>query len=181
MLAACVYHGWDVATYQRADHPAQVAGIESVAEATGIAASDMPCGVDGCGIVVYATPITAMARGYARLPRLAPRIAAAMLAHPVFIEGEGEEDTVIMQAFPGVISKGGAEGLCCAALPDGWGIAVKALDGASRAPGLGLIALLVRHLGLPDVPELARRRSRPPVVDSAGDVVGELVVSLPGG
>ena len=42
------------------------------------------------------------------------------------------------------------------------------------------MALLVRHLGLPDVPELARRRSRPPVLDSAGDVVGELVVSLPG-
>jgi L-asparaginase II len=181
MLAACVYHGWDVASYQRADHPAQVAGIEAVAEATGIAAADMPCGVDGCGIVVYATPITAMARGYSRLPRLAPQIAAAMLAHPVFIEGDGEEDTVIMQAFPGVISKGGAEGLCCAALPDGWGIAVKALDGASRAPALGLIALLVRHLGLPHVPELARRRSRPPVLDSAGDVVGELVVSLPGG
>jgi len=27
----------------------------------------------------------------------------------------------------------------------------------------------------------ARRRARPPVVDSAGDIVGELVVSLPGG
>ena len=40
MLAACVRHGWDVATYQRADHPAQVAGVESVAEAAGIAASD---------------------------------------------------------------------------------------------------------------------------------------------
>jgi L-asparaginase II len=180
MLAACVHHGWAVPTYQRADHPAQVAGIESVAEATGIAAADMPCGVDCCGIVVYATPITAIARAFARLPRLAPRIAAAMLAHPVFIEGEGEEDTVIMQAFPGVISKGGAEGLCCAALPDGWGIAVKALDGASRAPGLGLVALLVRQLGLSDVPEIARRRSRPPVVNAAGDIVGELVVSLPG-
>jgi L-asparaginase II len=180
MLAACVHHGWDVATYERADHPAQVAGVESVAEAAGIAAAEMPCGVDGCGIVVCSTPITAIARAYARLPRLAPRIATAMLANPMLIEGEGEEDTVIMEAFPGVLSKGGAEGLCCAALPDGGGIAVKALDGASRAPGLGLIALLVRHLGLSDVPEAARRRSRPPVVTAAGDIVGELVVSLPG-
>jgi L-asparaginase II len=129
---------------------------------------------------VYSTPITAMARGYARLPRLAPRIASAMLAYPVFIEGEGEEDTVVMQAFPGVVSKGGAEGLCCAALPEGWGIAVKALDGASRAPGLGLIALLVRYLGLPDVPEIARRRSRPPVLDSAGDVVASWSCPYPG-
>ena len=37
MLAACVRHGWDVATYQHADHPAQVAGVESAAEAAGIA------------------------------------------------------------------------------------------------------------------------------------------------
>ncbi len=181
MLAACVRHGWDVATYQRADHPAQVAGVESVAEAAGIAVSAMPCGVDGCGIVVCATPITAAARAYARLPRLAPRIAAAMLTHPVLIEGVGEEDTVIMQAFPGVLSKGGAEGLCCVALPDGGGIAVKALDGASRAPGPALIALLVRHLGLPGVPDAACLRSRPPVVTASGDVVGELVACLPDG
>ena len=179
MLAACVVNGWDVATYQHADHPAQVAALEAVAEATGIAAAAMPCGVDGCGIVVCATPVTAMARGYGRLPQLAPRIAAAMLAHPVLIEGEGEEDTVIMQGFPGVISKGGAEGLCCAALPGGGGVAVKALDGGSRASGPALIALLVRQLGLPDVPDVARRRGRPPVVSAAGDVVGEVVASLP--
>jgi hypothetical protein len=36
-------------------------------------------------------------------------------------------------------------------------------------------------MGLPDVPDAARHRSRPPVVTAAGDVVGELVVSLPGG
>ena len=181
MLAACVHRGWDVATYQRPEHPAQVAGLDSVAEATGIAAADIPCGVDGCGIPVYSTPVTAMAQAFARLPRLAPRIAAAMLAHPVLIEGDDEEDTVIMQAFPGVLSKGGAEGLCCAALPAGGGIAVKALDGGSRASGPALIALLVRHLGLSDVPDGARRRGQPPVINAAGDVVGELVASLPRG
>jgi L-asparaginase II len=180
MLAACVHNGWDVATYQNADHPAQVAALEAIADATGITAAAMPCGVDGCGIVVCATPVTAMAIGYARLPRLAPRIAAAMLAHPLLIEGDGEEDTVIMQGFPGVISKGGAEGLCCATLPDGGGVAVKALDGGSRASGPALIALLVRQFGLPDVPEVAGRRGRPPVVNASGDVVGELVASLPG-
>lgn len=37
-----------------------------------------------------------------------------------------------------------------------------------------------RHLNISDVPEVARRRSRPPVINSVGDVVGELVVSLPG-
>lgn len=101
MLAACVHNGWDVTTYQRADHPAQVTGLQSVAQATGIALADIPCGVDGCGIVVYSTPAASMAQAYARLPQLAPRIADAMRAHPVSIEVEGELDTVIMQGFPG--------------------------------------------------------------------------------
>jgi len=58
---------------------------------------------------------------------------------------------------------------------------VKALDGGDRAVGPALIALLVRYLGLSEVPDGARRLGRPPVINDAGDVVGELVASLPGG
>ena len=179
MLAACVHHGWDVAGYQQAAHPAQIAGVRSLAEATGMAVADIPCGVDGCGIVVCSTPVSATARAYARLPELAPRVAAAMTAHPVLIEGEGELDTVVMQGFTRTISKAGAEGLACAALPGGGAIAVKALDGGDRAVGPALIALLVRHLGLPEVPEVARRQGRPPILNDAGNEVGELVAILP--
>jgi L-asparaginase II len=181
MLAACVHNGWDVSTYQCADHPAQVAGLQSVAEATGIAVADIPCGVDGCGIVVYSTPVTSMAQAYARLPQLAPHIANAMRAHPLLIAGEGALDTVVMQRFPGTISKRGAEGVGCAALPGGGAIAVKALDGGARAVGPAVIALLVRYLGLSEVPDGAHRLGRPPIINDTGDVVGELVASLPGG
>ncbi len=158
-LAASVFHGWDVATYQRPDHPAQRAGVASVAEAAGMPLESIPCGVDGCGIVVPATPVTAAARAYARLDALAPRVAAAMRAHPVLIEGEGELDTVVMQGFPGTVSKAGAEGLGCVALPGGGALAVKALDGGDRAVGPALVALLVRHLGLADVPDVATRQT----------------------
>lgn len=178
-LAASVFHGWQVATYQAPDHPAQRAGIASIAEAAGIALEEIPCGVDGCGIVVTATPVTAAARAYARLEALAPRVAAAMRAHPVLVEGDGELDTVVMQGLPGAVSKAGAEGLGCVALPEGGAVAVKALDGGDRAVGPALIALLVRQLGLADVPDVARRQSRPPVLNDAGDVVGELVATLP--
>jgi L-asparaginase II len=180
MLAACVHHGWDIATYQQPDHPAQLAGVASVAEASGIPAERIPCGVDGCGIVVCATPVAAAARAYAALPSLAPRIADAMRAHPVLIEGEGELDTVIMQSFPGTLSKAGAEGLGCTALPDGGALAVKVLDGGDRAVGPALVALLVRHLGLDDVPAGAESTARPPVLNDAGAVVGELRAVLPG-
>lgn len=178
-LAASVFHGWDVASYQHADHPAQRAGLASVAEAAGLRPDDIPLGVDGCGIVVPATPVSVTARAYARLDALAPRVAAAMRAQPVLIEGRGEVDTVVMQGFPGTVSKAGAEGLGCVALPGGGALAMKVLDGADRAVGPALIALLVRHLGCAEVPDVAQRQSRPPVLNDAGAVVGELVVTLP--
>lgn len=178
-LAASVFHGWDVATYQAAQHPAQRAAVASIAEAAGMRPEDIPCGVDGCGIVVTATPVVAAARAYARLEALAPRVAAAMRAHPVLVEGEGELDTVVMQGFPGTVSKAGAEGLGCVALPGGGALALKALDGADRAVGPALIALLVRELGLAEPPEVTRKQARPPVVNDAGAVVGELVAALP--
>lgn len=178
-LAASVYHSWEVATYQQARHPAQRAALASIAEAAAMRVDDIPCGVDGCGIVVPATAVTAAARAYARLNELAPAVAAAMRAHPTLVEGEGELDTVVMQGFPGAISKAGAEGLGCVALPGGGALAVKALDGGDRAVGPALIALLVRHLDLPEVPDVARRQARPPIVNDAGAVVGELVATLP--
>ena len=53
-----------------------------------------------------------------------------------------------MQALRGWIAKRGAEGLFCAAGPDGVGLALKVEDGASRAlrPVLGLPA---RSRGVP--------------------------------
>ena len=41
-----------------------------------------------------------------------------------------------MQSFPGWIAKGGAEGLVCAASPDGLGVALKVEDGANARSGL---------------------------------------------
>lgn len=178
-LAASVHHGWDVAGYQRPEHPAQRAAVASIAEAAGTAVEDILCGVDGCGIVVTATAVTTVAKAYARLDELAPRIAAAMRANPVLIEGEGELDTVVMQGFPGAVSKAGAEGLGCVALPGGGAVAVKALDGGDRAVGPTLIALLVRQLGFAAVPDVARLQARPPVTNDAGSIVGELVATLP--
>ena len=102
-----------------------------------------------------------------------------MRAHPVLVEGEGELDTVIMQCFPGTLSKAGAEGLGCVALPTGGAVAVKAIDGGDRAVGPALVALLVRHLGLDDVPSAAESTARPPVLNDAGTVVGELKAMLP--
>ena len=178
-LAGCRLHDWDTATYRAPDHPAQRAALAATAEAAGCAVDDMVLATDGCGVVVYATPVTALARAYARLPLVAPRITAAMRANPVLIEGEGEPDTQTMQGYAGVISKAGAEGVGCASLPDGRGVAVKVLDGNDRATGPALATLLARCLGLDGVPDGVVAVARPPVRNDHHDVVGEIRAVLP--
>jgi L-asparaginase II len=106
-------------------------------------------------------------------------IAGAMRANPTLIEGEGEPDTVIMQGFPGVVSKAGAEGVGCASLPDGRGIALKVLDGNDRATGPALAVLLAHCWDLADVPEPVAPVARPVVYNDHHDPVGRIVARLP--
>ena len=179
-LAACVHHGWDVATYQEPGHPAQLAALTMFGAVCGLPVDQIGTGTDGCGIVTYATPVTTMASVYALLPELLPEISAAMRAYPVLVEGDGEMDTVIMQAFGGCTSKCGAEGLSCVSLPDGRGLAVKVLDGGQRAVVPAAIELLARLLRDGAVPALARPLARPPVLNDTGDAVGELLAVFPG-
>ena len=61
------------------------------------------------------------------------RIASAMRARPELISGDGGADTELMRMLDGFCAKGGAEGLFCAAGPDGLGIALKCEDGSYRA------------------------------------------------
>ena len=178
-LAGCVHHDWDLGTYQSPQHPAQRAALAMFAAITGLPDDQIATGIDGCGIVTYATPVTSVAATYALLPELLPEASAAMRAHPVLIEGNGELDTVVMQAFAGCTSKCGAEGLSCVSLADGRGLALKVLDGADRAAGPVTVELLARLLRDGDVPEQARALARPPVLNDAGDVVGELLAVIP--
>ncbi len=91
-----------------------------------------------------------------------------MRARPDLVGGPDGADYLLMREAPGWLAKGGAEGLLCAAGPDGLGVALKSEDGGSRAHGPALAAFLGR-LGL-DLPDLARR----PVLNSRGERVGEI-------
>ena len=103
--------------------------------------------------------------------RIDERVGAAMGAYPELIRGPRGLDTNLMQAFPGWVAKGGAEGLLCAADPDGLGLALKVEDGATRAlrPALGafLDSLELDGSGFGAVP----------LSNSRNEVVGELAVS----
>ena len=74
-----------------------------------------------------------------------------------------------MRRLPGWVAKGGAEGLMCAAGPDGTGVALKVADGSYRAVGPALQAFMA-VLGH-DLGDLAER----PLTNSLGEPVGQLV------
>ena len=140
-------------------HPVQRRVLGVLAGMTGADAEHAVIAVDGCGVPVMAMSLRELARGFSRLadPGRLPamrsaavrRVCEAMTSHPLLIGGSGRFDTVVTEAGRGaVLTKGGAEGVACAALPGlGLGIAVKIDDGAKRAAEAALAALLLRFTG----------------------------------
>jgi len=149
MLAVCRAHGWPVEGYRHPDHPLQRSLLAEVAAAAELNESDVGTGVDGCGVVAFAIPLERAALAFSRLEQLdgGVRVAAAMRAHPELVGGEGATDTTLMQRHPGVVAKGGAEGLFCAG-GRRLGLALKVADGNPRAlrPALAAVG---GQLGLP--------------------------------
>jgi L-asparaginase II len=151
MLAACVAAGWPTEGYLSPDHPLQVAIAARLAEAAGEPVTAVV--VDGCGAPQHALSLTGLARGVLSLVE-APEgsrnrsVADAMRAHPWFVAGAGREDTDLMRAIPGLLVKGGADGVHVAALPGRGAVAVKLDDGGDRGRTPVLSAGL-RRLGVP--------------------------------
>jgi L-asparaginase II len=168
MLALCQARGWPMLGYRLPEHPVQQACLEVHAEAAELDPGEIPTGTDGCGIVTFALTLERMAHAFSRLASLpgGQRVAAAMTARPDLVGGPDGADFLLVRAAPGWLAKGGAEGLFCAAGPDGIGVALKTDDGASRAHAPALAAFLAQ-LGL-DLPDLAVR----PVLNTRGDRVG---------
>ncbi len=171
MLALCDARGWEHEGYHLPEHPVQRACHEAHAEAAEVEPEEAAS--DGCGVVTFALPLQRMAHAYSRLESLpgGERIAAAMRARPDLVGGPDGADYFLMRAAPGWLAKGGAEGLLCAAGPDGLGLALKSEDGAARGHRPALAAFL-KPLGV-EVEELAEI----PVLNSRGERVGEIVVT----
>ena len=174
MLAACRGRGWPAEGYRLTGHPLQEAILAEIAEAAAVEPAEIETAVDGCGVVCFALPLERVAFMFSRLELRpgGPRVAAALRAEPRLLGGAGQTDTDLMEALPGWIAKGGAEGLLCAAGPDGLGVALKAADGSSRALRPA-VPFFLRNLGL----ALDAEFGRSAVTNSRGETVGALVVS----
>lgn len=191
MLALARGHGWAVEGYQEHDHPVQQRIMEEIERWTGVDRSAIDTGLDGCGVVTFALPLTALARAFARLTAAArvdgspaDRIVRAMVGHPFLVAGSNRLCTALMEATGGrVLAKVGAEGVYGAAAVDReWGIGLKARDGARRAAEVSLMATL-RSLELlePDEWERMERWTQPVLTNTRGEEVGSLRGRVDGG
>jgi L-asparaginase II len=172
LLALCRAHGWPSEGYRLAGHPCQDAMLAEVASAAEVEPTELPTAIDGCGVLTFALPLEAAARAFARLPERdgGARVVAAMRANPDLLRGPVALDVQLIRSVPGWFAKGGAEGLLCAASPDGLGLCLKVVDGSFRALAPAAAHLLAR-LGV-DADDLGGLD----VTNSHGERIGELRV-----
>ncbi|MQA83762.1 MAG: asparaginase [Streptosporangiales bacterium] len=158
MLATCVAAGWpaywSAGSYRDPDHPLQVAIRATIERLAGEPVAAV--GVDGCGAPLFALTLTGLARAYRSVVLADPdgterRVADAMRAHPAWCSGSRRDERTLMRGVPGLLIKGGAEGVKAFALPDGRAGAVKIEDGAARASTPVTVAVL-RALGATHLP-----------------------------
>jgi L-asparaginase II len=170
MLATAVANGWDVATYLEGEHPVQRL-IDRYID--GAAGGVRHTGVDGCGAPTVMITLDGLARAVRALAVGETPVYAAMRAHPDLVAGPGRDDTALMLAVPGLITKGGAEGVHVAAHADGRTVALKIADGSERAR-LPVMLAALRTLGF-DVSAVPV----PPILGH-GHPVGEVTARLGG-
>ena len=169
--------------YETQGHIVQREVKAALEDVCGEKLDDVRRGLDGCAIPTYAISLKGLAQGFAKLATgrglgaqraaAARRLFAAISAHPFLVAGAGRFDTRAMSSLAGrAVTKTGAEGVFCAALPDlGLGLAVKADDGATRAAEAMIAALIARFIETPaDFAALAR----PPLTNWRGATVGEI-------
>lgn len=158
--------------YVLPDHPLQQAIRQVTAETT--AEEPAGFGIDGCSAPNFAMSITGLARamaGFANATgtgdardRAMHRLTRSMAAHPEMVAGEGRACTELMRAMGGRVTiKTGAEAVFVAIIPERkLGIALKIVDGGTRASEAAIAALLV-HLGVLDPAHPAAQKRLAPV------------------
>jgi len=163
-------------------HPVQRAVKTAFEEVTGAASPGHA--IDGCSAPNFATTVRGLARGMARFAtaggggdaraRAMRRLVEAMAAHPALISGEGGTCTDLIRALRGrAVVKTGAEAVYTGIVPDrglgqGLGVAVKILDGGTRAAETVIAALMIRLGVLEASHPVARRLVDGPILNRRG-------------
>ncbi len=140
--------------YVELDHPVQRAVKAAFEEVTQETSAGY--GIDGCSAPNFACTVTGLARAMQFFAAANPdgdtrqsaaaRLTRAMASFPEMVAGEGRACTNLMRAMGGKVAvKTGAEAVFVAILPEQKrGIALKILDGGTRASEAAITALLIK-------------------------------------
>lgn len=145
MLLACAVNGWSTDDYLDTAHPLQQHVRATMAELTGIPVEHDA--IDGCGAPLFGTTVRGVAQSFRALVQAeagspAAQVAAAMREHPFYVGGSGHQNSTLMEAVPGALAKGGAEGVIGVAAADGTAVSMKIVDGSPRATTLLALRVL---------------------------------------
>ncbi len=181
-LAASRTNGWRLATYLERSHPLQQVIMDVITEYCG--EEPAVVGVDGCGAPAPALSLTGLARGFSALAASTSRrdaevhaftVNQAMLDYPWAVHGQGEANTLVLEEL-GLTAKLGAEGVLVVGAPDGTAVAVKVLDGSSRATNLVALSLLAARgvIELDALGPVLRKIVKPITGGASGEQVGSI-------
>jgi len=171
MLATCIANDWPIETYLDPEHPLQRHTRKTIEELAREPVAAV--GVDGCGAPLFALTLGGLARAYRALVLAEPgtaerKVADAMRKFPEWTSGTTRDENRLMASIPGLLLKGGAEGVDAFALADGSAAAVKIEDGNTRARTPVTVAILAA-LGVHPPADLATS-----VVTGGSSPVGEI-------
>ena len=171
MLVTCIANDWPTETYRDPGHPLQRHIRKTIEELAREPVAAV--GVDGCGAPLFALTLGGLARAYRALVLAEPgtagrKVADAMRKFPEWTSGTTRDENRLMASIPGLLLKGGAEGVDAFALPDGSAAAVKIEDGNARAR-TPVTAAILAALGVQPPAELATS-----VVIGGDSPVGEI-------
>ncbi len=148
MLAVCQQRHWPINNYLSRSNPVQQIILNKVAELLEMPGEELISARDDCGAPTYSMQLGQMAGLYAKLSSGnnldLERIVRAMTNYPAMVAGDGAFDTELMRLTEGMlVSKSGAEGIqCVGRVGEGMGLAIKVVDGSSRAKYAVAIHLL---------------------------------------
>ena len=170
--------------YVEVDHPVQQAVREATEEMAQETAAGF--GIDGCSAPNFAISIHGLARSVSYFAaardagsvreKAAYRLTRAMATNPELVAGEKRACTNLMRAMEGRVAvKTGAEAVFIAIVPEKkLGIAVKVMDGQTRASEAAITALLVRVGALDNNHPVVAKYLTGPQKNWRGLVTGEL-------
>ena len=191
MLTACRHLKLPIESYLDESHPWQVRMRDLICEYCAVDPSETVSAVDGCSAPTLTLPVYNMALGFARLARAAEQagpeqqLFAAMAENPSGHTGEPDMRPFLREGGPSrfaaaFITKGGANGLHCAAAPGlGLGFAMKVLDG-STGPRWPVLTQALRAAGLISEATAAKMRMAlwPKIETRRGATAGEIRVEF---